>query len=54
MPRYDKECPTLVELRLLLFQGNWHYNSYTAHYFWWKKRFLATVMKKLLYADLSL
>jgi len=40
MPRYDKEGLTPVELRLLHFQSNWHYNSYTAHYFWWKKRFL--------------
>lgn len=42
MPRYDKEGLTPVELRLLIFQSNWHYNSYTAHYFWWKKRFVVS------------
>jgi SAM-dependent methyltransferase len=31
--------PTPIESRLFSFQDKWDYNSYTVHYFWWKKRF---------------
>jgi len=32
--------PSPVERRLLQYQADWHANSYTAAYFWWKKRAL--------------
>lgn len=38
-----------ITLMLFQFQNDWHYNSYTAHYFWWKKRFrLIEVFRKFL------
>lgn len=39
MPSLSPTAPlTPAERRLLAFHADWHSNSYTAAYFWWKKR----------------